>query len=626
MLKINMKKREIFVFVLIVVLLSSFAIAQSSNSSTTNKEDSESKKINNAYDCLKEQIKNNKEIALKDAIFGVLAVGSNDILLKKIEEEKKSDRDCWPKADCKIRESAQMLLAYDRISKDTSKIKDWLLSKEIGIKDLIWYFEIDLQGNAASECNIKYDSLDHKIKIGSDRKIKGTSSGPGPCFKIAYNEYWLRLEGSCIDKEFEISCTDSDFISALVYQKKGGSTVYVTSKTKLTSAGASVTEKIDAKCLSTGSSCDYEGTLWAAIALEGIEEDGIKYVPYLLAMSEDNSKFLPEAFLYMLGQTDSYNKIIEKQKGGKYWEMVGTPNNKFYDTSVALLAIGGTGYDQEAAAKNYLLSVQTKEGCWNGNNIRDTAFVLYSAWKKGISVPPRDETSCAEAGKFCEFSDACLDAGGIATDEICSGTRKCCSKRVEESCEEKKGITCASDEECNGGKGGNAPSSDGNCCLGICTKKVVENSCEISGGNCDTNCGDDEEEDEDVNCLNIREICCVEKKEDPTPSPDGNKTWIYILIFGILILLVIIAIVYRTKIQMWMYKRKEKGREGAAIQRGPPRGPPRGQGGYAMPQQRYPIRQPIQSQPMRGPIARGAKSSTDKEMEETMKKLKEMSE
>ena len=621
--EINMKKRKIFCFVLIVVLLGSFVIAQSDN------DISEEKKIDNAYSCLNNEIKTAEKILLQDAIFGVLAVGSNEILLKKIDEEKKSDEDCWPKADCKIKETAQVLLAYDRIGKDTGKIKDWLISKSANMSNIAWYLEIDTQG-VPSECNIKYSEAEHKINLNEDGKISGNL---GNCLKVAREEYWLEINSQCIDKEFEISCNNSNFLSALVYQKRGGNIIFVISKEQSASLGASVIEKIDAKCLSTGSSCDYEGTLWAAIALEEIKEDNEDYMPYLLAMSEDNSKFLPEAFLYTLGQQDLYFKIIEKQKMGKYWEIAGSSYGKFYDTSVALLAIEGDNNNvEEQNAKNYLLSVQTKEGCWGDNNIRDTAFILYSAWQRSISGAS-EKVDCIEANYFCEFSNKCLESQGKVFDDLaCSGIKKCCSVKVKElSCFEKQGIICSTEQKCTGNT---EISSDGSCCVEGecvdktkdctgegCADKTKENPCDAYDGICRTSCSDEEEEKEEVDCLSNDEICCAEKVKDPTPDsePDseGSKIRIYILIFGILILLIIIAIVYRRKRGGRVQEGKERGgAENVAMG-------PRGPGEYPMmaPQERYaPSQRGVISNSVRRTSV--GRSQADKEMDEMMRNLK----
>lgn len=628
----GMKKRVIAVFFVFAVLLSGFVLA----TNHTNVSEGATRNVNvgdrvdKAYACLKDQIEDKETLSLQEAIFGSWALGSEKKLKDKIEGEKRSGESCWPRSACTIKETAQVSLAYNLISGDEKAITEWLLSKTVISKDLVWYLEIDIANHEASECALKTEGRETKLRVKEDMTLEGN---PGSCFEISYGGYWLKINERCLENEFVISC-DKDFVSTLVYQRKSGGTVFVSSDTHSGASLGSTTEKVNAQCLTTGTRCDYEGTLWGALALSKIGEDISPYMPYLVVASDENQKYLPSAFLHILtGSEDHYSNLVGRQKQEQYWDVTGSPYNRFYDTSLAMLSLGGIRSGEFESAQEYLLTVQTKEGCWNNNNIRDSAFILYAGWPQsgGGSGGGGGETRlCENAGHFCEESEACYAANGnILREFSCTNFREvCCTERViEVSCQQKKGIVCGANQVCDGRI---ESSADGSCCLdGACVNKEVEDLCGIAGGSCESSCLESEEEI-DASCQQSGEICCKEKSTPTPDSPDGFS-YIWILILGILILLILIAIVFRRKLQMWLHRRKNSGNRPQSPASGGRRAPP----GYGMPPQ--PSLRPLTPRygppGQRGPanggpaprMTRGVKTQEDEEMEQTMKKLREMS-
>jgi len=610
-----MKKRVLFACLLVIVVISSSVYAEDANSQA---------KIDKAYQCIQDQIKTKSTLSLQDAVFGVLALGADSKTSSVIDSEKKANEFCWPKASCAIKDTAQVLMAYDRTGKDSKGIKDWLLSKVINEKDLTWYLEIDTDNHAPSECTLTYDSGDHKISIKEDMTLTGS---PGSCFEISYGGYWLKIKDQCLDKQFDVSCDDSNqgnFITTLVYQKKAGGTVYVSSDTHSSAKGGTTSEKVDSKCFSTANKCDYEGTLWAAMALSKQGENVKSYIPYLLTLSDDNQKYLPSSFLYILtAGDDSYADLIQKQKGGKYWDNVGSPYNRYYDSALALLALAGANSAEAGAAKDYFLTVQTTEGCWNNNNIRDTGFLLFAAWPKSVGGgggTGGGGADCVSANYFCEPRNDCLGVGGTTLDNFqCTNfAEACCTKKVlDATCDEKGGLICSSNQQCSGTT---ERAADGSCCVGgACQEIPAQNVCAATGGSCQTSCLSTEEETGSA-CPITGDVCCV---QGTTPVKTGGN-WTWAIIIGVLIIIIVILIIYRRKLQMWWHSRK-KGREGNTGPRGPPGGPgPRY--GMASPRMMPRYGAPVNRGPAPTPrVTRGVKSPQDKEMEETMRKLKEMS-
>ena len=368
--------------------------------------------VDGAYACLNSQIANktSESLSLEEAIFSTLALGSKSKLTDKIENE--AGENCWPSSGCTIKDTAQALIAYDEINKATGDIESYLLTKNASANELTWYLQIDIEDHSTSTCNIKYDERDYQVQVQEDMTLSG---GAGACLSLSSSGYWLQVSRNCHDKEFQISC-DKSFITSLLYQKTGSDTIYVSSDTHSSAASGTNVETINSQCFKTSSTCNYEGSLWATIALQQTGYNVDNFLPYLLAFSEDYRDLFPASFLYIITSADDqYTEITNSQKQDGYWEAPGTEYNRFYDTALGLLSLQGTSSQEVETAKNYLLTIQTPEGCWNNNNIRDTAFLLYGGWgEKTIfsDEPDQSALGCVESGYYCEGPFACTDSGG----------------------------------------------------------------------------------------------------------------------------------------------------------------------------------------------------------------------
>jgi len=620
-----MLKRGAFLVFAAILFVNIVSAANSTLTST------DSSTLNNAYACLQNQINKKPSYTLQEAIFGVLALGDVRNLTQTIENER-STQNCWPKAGCKIKETAQVLLAYDRIGKNTDDLETWLLSKNSTSSDLAWYLEIDTENHVASTCTIQYDTGQASIAIDENMKLSGNA---GSCFMISSSGYLLKVRDSCLTKSFDISCKN-DFVSAMLYQKNKGDNVdcldqsnvtcYVLGETHGSSSDGRTEEQITSSCFKSGSSCDYEGTLWAVLALQKVGVNTDIFVPYLIAQAEDYERYFSYAFLSaILGGRDdaSYSRVIELRKQDQFWELQSSPYNKYYDTALGMLALGaGNVRDELQKTQEYLLGIQTREGCWNNNNIRDTAFLLYSGWRRS-SVSQAGGGSggtslfCQEGGFSCERLTDCTSAGGTQKQGFeCSGVSICCSIAVpKRTCVSQNGQICPAQTTCNG-QTFEASDTQG-CCLGTCTPtQATSSECENAAGICSSQCESGEVESTET-CSSAGQICCM-----PKPVPSSNW-WIYVLI--ILIILVILAIIFRHKIQMWWFSRQADLSSKQVSSR--PTVPPAG------------TQRPAQAMPMRTnfrPLARPSPSSQqtqsparkpqlNKEYEDTLKKLKEMS-
>ncbi|MBI2047435.1 hypothetical protein HYT26_04725 [Candidatus Pacearchaeota archaeon] len=365
-----MRKKSAYIltlmFLLLIIPIMPFAFAQNQTA------------IDKGYSCLTSEA--NSRIATftsEEISFSLLALSYNSSMSSLLRGEllKKNQSNCWPAGNCRLRDTALAAIALKNINEDTATFTNWLSSQNSTPSDLIWYLQID--PNNATDCTLTYDGSSYSTSVRDDKTL---SSGAGSCLPLDSAGYWLQIASSCQNKEFSISCK-SDFKTTLLYKKD--STIYVSDKTSSAPKEGTTKEKISILCFAQGGVCNYEGSAWAAYALKKAGQNIDVFTPYLIAFSSDNQEIIPEAFLYLLlGKTDYKTSVSSKQSSGGYWDTGNVQYNLFYDTALALLSLA----QRVTSAEDYLLNplVQGSNGCWNNNNVRDTAFVLYSAWSKAI--------------------------------------------------------------------------------------------------------------------------------------------------------------------------------------------------------------------------------------------------
>jgi len=516
--------------------------------------------------------------------------------------DKSKDDKCFPSSGCRLRDTSLALLALDNINSNTEDIKNWLLSQTT-IPDLEWYLEID--ADEQTTCTITYSGTSYQTDIRENKKL---TKGAGPCLTLSQSAYWLKISNNCIAVNYTISC-DKDFITTLLYKKPNSDIWHVSSQTNSASASGQTQEKVDSKCFKQNNQCNYEGSLWATLALSKLGEDIDNYLPYLIAYSEDNEEFAPYSFLYILTVfNDYFTNIVNTQNTQGYWDL-NSPYTNLYDTALNLLALQTTSSDQASNAKTWLLSIQSSDGCWN--SVRDTAFILYAAWPKPAAQTSISQDNCQDYNNYCITTGECLESGGnILPNFYCPGVGKiCCDKPATlKTCSERLGTICQTGETCDGTI---VTSSDqGTCCIGTCLPFVEESECEQYSYTCKSLCSDNEEE-KPYNC-ETGEICCGLKTERK------SYWWIWLLI--ILIILLIIGIIFRDKIKLFIFKFKNKFKSGKPIGRRPPFPPTSPRTGIIS---RPIFRKPLPTHSIQRRQAKPS-SNIDKELEDTLRKLREI--
>ena len=642
------KKGSIFVFLVLILLINIVFI-----SAELTVEDEE-EKVALAYDCLKDkiEIKDCTRMTIEQAIFSLLAVGQ----CKDEVIDGSADLKCWPKQNCDLKITSQAILALNEVGEDTIEAEEWLMSNNATPTDLDWFLEVD--SLVATTCKTNYGTKTFTFEITEDKKIINTGGEGIQCLSVTPSGYWLSIDKSCYDKTFETTC-DEDFLTTLLFKKQGSSTIYVLESTHSGNANGITEEKINSVCFSNGITCNYEGSLWAALTLNSRGYNLDSYMPYLMSEASSYPEYSPEAFLYYLTSEAEYRtEIVENQIAGKYWQ--NGVYNKFYDTALELYPFQGESLEVKINTKEWLLlEAQGEDGCWDSGNIINNAFLLHSIWPEysGNYVG-----SCESAGYNCVEEESCFSSniittyncgtgyvccntnsgggggddceengffcvsgmnceGNILYEYDCSGLYLCCDTANEEkTCLEWGGEICTSNEYCKGGDLISTLDLDfgEKCCVeGIC--EVIEENeydCEENYGVCEPSlCGANYEETNTYSC-EFGETCCI-KSTTPGPSSSGGKWWIWVLV--ILIIIILAAIVFRDKIKQFLIKKKS-GKTPAEMQRGPGFPPSRPQPGMMRgppPQRR--IMPPRRPMPQRMPDKRPG------ELNDFLRKLKDMS-
>jgi hypothetical protein len=591
--------------------------------------------VDSAYQCLKDKISEDcSTLTSEQQIFSILALGKykncEQALLSNSNEISESQQ-CWPKANCEPKQTSLAILALNKINQDSQKAENWLLNQTKTASDLLWF--IQTESSEATSCSATYNGVSYEFEIGEDKKI---SSDAGSCLKRAYGDYWLQIQpdSSCLNYNYEISC-DKIFKTTLLYKSQDSPTIHVSQIVHDGDAGDTNSEKVVYQCFKKGGICDYESSLWAVLTLDFLGYEVTNYLPYLEASVNDFSTFFPESFLYRVtGSSDYLNIILSNRFNGNFWSA--GSGNKFYDTALAFLSLKNKDYSQITSAKEYLSdpSTQGNDGCWG--TLSDTGFLLFTGWPQVFADDEQpddsDSTSCELSGFYCVPKPKdCFDAGGELKNNFqCSGLSACCTAPYipsELTCVQSEGIFCNEGYYC--------PTGDrlydvsdyalGECCKSACLpdETSTKTECEENSYSCQTNCLSNEET-VDYAC-NFGQVCC-KTKSTPPGEVEPPKSYLWIIILIVLILLVLLAILFRNRLRLFFFKFKTKFKSGKPPARPYPGSfPPRPRPFPIRPQPVYPRPQP---QPQSRPIPRQSlspQSSKDKEFEDTLNKLKEMS-
>jgi len=607
-----MKKVGAFVVLLLLSLsLISFALADNNSTSTPSTPTSSATqqqdpgKVEKGFECLEKKAGDCSGLTTQEIAYTILATPKDSVFndcVKELKSRKSSEN--WGN----VRDTALAILALSHAGEDTSSAEKWILNHSRTPTELIWYLQQD--SNEATECHIGYGANDYIIHIGENKKIDRDA---GSCLTRARSNFWLKISPDCYDEEFTVEC-DKNFIATLLYKNKNTQTIHPIEGTDSAPAFGSIKLKLNSKCFGA-SSCDYESTAWATLALLKKGYNVEEYIPYLIAMAGTNKKYLPDAFTYIATNYENYaTRLVADQKLGNYWEAKNSAYNRYYDTALALMAVGSSSSEKVTKAKDWLLFSQGVNGCWQ-NAVRETAFILWVLEGRAGRSPSGGSgvTYCSQANYFCIPSSDCPSSEDVGNNYFCpSLSDTCCMTENLQSCSEYGGKECDSGKVCTGNER-KATDTD-NCCTGDCVERTSETECESMFYVCRDSCSDSQEPVSAYACDGTQ-VCCKTKTSSPSGGVPG---WIWVLVVLILVVLGAIGYVYREKLKLLFFKsrakfKKDDRRSGGISSSGPPGFPPK------------PGFPPIRRVAPIVPPQRPSYGSRDKAMSETFKKLQEMS-
>jgi hypothetical protein len=561
-----------------------------------------------AFACLETEVEDDCSGAdsVQETALTILASPSEDIASACVDQlyDYEKIEDCFGDgSSCNLRDTALAILALDHVGEDTASYEEWLIDQNMTSEDLVWYLEEDSEGD--TECSLSYDGEDYTINVDEMKKISGN---PGPCFTPDFSNFLLQIRPGCYENLFRISC-DQNYKIALVFKVLGSNVINVLSDTIESAAYDETEVQLRSQCFGVGSSCDYEGTAWATLALLELGYDVSDYFPYLIAGRDVNQKYLPNAFIYMATGYDDYSTELISEQNFDYWLAPSSRYGKFYDTALALMALSGGSSDVVDGTRGWLNYQQAEDGCWNNDNIRDTAFILWASEGRssffhghGDINPDGGTTTCSQGGFFCITSSDC-PSDEVMGNFFCSGSGTvCCENEHLKSCSEYYGEVCSDGKVCDGAV---VRSTDGECCRGDCVEPATQSECESNGNRCRISCGDGEVE---VNegCTDTLDVCCESDN-------GGSFPWGWVIFIIILVALVAAGYFFRNKLkELWnkLKAKLSKNKGGSSPAGGfPPRGGPGVPPG--MPPRGMPMRRPmprpnapISSQMPRAPMRR----------------------
>jgi len=596
-----MKKKVILSLLLFLFLASYFSVfALAAVNTTQCGKTDDTCKINNGYACLKDKIdtKTCSRLGADEKVFSLIS-----------SNQCKPDVLGDPKYKNDLRYTSLALLG----GATENDPESWLVSKNRSTTNLDWFLEIESSDVAACTLSYGSSSTTYSVSINADKTLTSNSLS-GSCFTLATGGYWLKINNNCFSKDLTVSC-DKSFLTSLLYQKQGASTIYVSDKTHSSSAGGKTTENVQSLCFGVSATCDYEGSLWAALVLNSLKHDVSPYLPYLITNIDDNKKFLPEAFLNLL--TGQYqNELLSKQISDKWW-LADSTNDKFYDTSLASYVLQYDNSLQKQNSVRWLLDeAQSADGCWNNDDIRDTAFVLYALQPRSSFGKVIDSTvDCEAAGYNCMSGISCSQAtGNELKSYTCSGPFVCCDKKkVLQSCSVQGGEICSSSQSCTGGtiaQASDALTSQVCCVGGTCASKnetTQLSACESASGTCRIGSCLSGEKQSFETCEFGSDLCCLPQKQ----SSSGSVVWVLLLL--VLIAGVVFGIIYREKLRRLWFQIKSRFFKGGSKPSYSGRPGPGLPPSSMFPRRLLPVQRPS-----------AKPSKTRGELDEVLKKLKDM--
>ncbi|MFH1210600.1 MAG: hypothetical protein V1645_01665 [archaeon] len=468
-----MKKRFLIVLLATIILLTAAANADTSNFS-----------IQKSYDWLLKQQSNGSfggTLETSASILALKAAGYDPTTPLNYLAGQENTQPCWPKASCRTKETAFVILAYKSMGVSTEDQISWLKSAQsAALQSGNWWLEVATTDTGT--CSIKYtknsQDVTKTIKVNAGR------------FTDCGNTTFMNLN-TCIETNFVknfptidmyIDCGDLDnALISLIYNS--ANSYYI-----LTDSASQVAEiTIENGCFGMGykdPSCNYDSTLYSNWAF--ILSDESTSSKMYLRDNYDETNTVHNAFLFLILDDDTYlQELRSRQRSDGSWD------SDVYRTAIALLALKGQSeYSTEfSEGVEWLKTKQRTDGSFG--DVTTTAMVLYAAFTEGeIEFP-----SCTNEKR--DDGERGIDCGGTceAYDDCCSNNEKDQDEDGIDcggACIECTEVVCNGDDVCDTDQGEdchNCP-EDCNTCEDLCSNGVQDEQAGEEGVDCGGQCSD----------------------------------------------------------------------------------------------------------------------------------------
>lgn len=388
--------------------------------------------------------------------------------LNALLNRKDDSASCWPKNNCKIKDTALTLLTLNKFAKPITETVDWLNKAKIpSMSQGIWWIQIESPGQAT--CTFTYNNLSKSFHIVNDRITECS------------NQQWVDIERcvqsgltSKLEQQINVNCDNANIIS-LIYQVSND--YYLFQEFHSNKA----TLKINNACwgeTASSASCDYESTVFASWVLDNFGKP-TSTEAYL--KSKDPQTVTEYSLMYIINGKTSYSDwLSNKQSLNGNWEDV-------YSTAFAYYALKDK-YDVNNIS-NWLITQQNVDGSWN-TNLLDTSVTLFAlVVDKGI----------ISTKEFKEISSYCGDGTCDSDEDDISCPQDCvvseCGNNIIEGF-----------EECDGTADATCPTE----CSTEC-KCPTQATCVSEGHSCCDKCtANSDKGDFDEDCSKYGQVCCIE--------------------------------------------------------------------------------------------------------------------
>ena len=321
--------------------------------------------INPAFYWLKEQKKDTLE-AILYSTSSLAKTGLNPLSSQLLEQQDALG--CFPKGDCKVKETALGLIALNSLNLETTKTLNWLYGAQNDVS--LGTFKVVII-SGANACQVNQNAVNIEQGVG-EVSVSGEIPLNVNCSSQPSN---IKLVHTYLGNSYELASTNEKEITFNI-------------------------DKNGCFGISYKSDCDYEASLYATYALKKLNKDTQKALSWL-QQNSDEFTTLHHAFLLLISDFQySREWLINNQKNNGAWSKKALSIDNTEDsfiTSIAAQALKSTAYGE-----NGLIWLKDKENLNNwDNNLLLTSRILFFAFQDD-----RVETSLSlNPGVLAVFKD-----------------------------------------------------------------------------------------------------------------------------------------------------------------------------------------------------------------------------